>query len=132
MLADSPTSYVDPTTSTPFPVSMTSPTGATLTLVGTGVRTVSFLSIKVYAVALYVDERSMKDVKDGKIMGWEGYQVERLSPPFPKKDLKEGQLAGEAMVGKLLEQERDFALVISKSSFSLGLFRKDRRLNGFL
>jgi hypothetical protein len=37
---------------------------------GTTVRTVSFLSIKVYAVGFYVDERSMKEIAEGKLVGW--------------------------------------------------------------
>jgi hypothetical protein len=61
--------YIDPTTSTPFPRTLTSPSG-TLQLVGTGVRTVSFLAIKVYAVGFYVDQKALKDIKDGKVPGW--------------------------------------------------------------
>lgn len=63
--------YTDPTTSTPFHSRLTSPDGTQLRLVGTGVRTVSFLNIKVYAVGFYVSEQELQWAKDGKIAGWE-------------------------------------------------------------
>lgn len=49
---------VDPATSIAFPTSLRVPTslGApALTLLGVGVRTVSFLGIKVYSVGFYAD-----------------------------------------------------------------------------
>lgn len=49
---------VDPNTSIPFPKTMHIPSRIPipdLTLVGVGVRTVSFLGIKVYSVAFYAD-----------------------------------------------------------------------------
>ena len=62
--------YLDPTTRTPFPSTLTSPEGVKLQLVGTGVRTVSFLSIKVYAVGFYVSEKELEQAKGGKLEGW--------------------------------------------------------------
>jgi hypothetical protein len=49
---------VDPATSITFPKTMRIPSNIgipPLTLVGVGVRTVSFLGIKVYSVGFYVD-----------------------------------------------------------------------------
>lgn len=64
--------YIDPTTSTSFPTSITSPDGKRLALVGTGVRTVSFLSIRVYAAAFYVEESALRGLSRVN-----GFQVSR-------------------------------------------------------
>lgn len=69
--------YVDPTTKTAFPSTIVSPEGVTLELVGTGVRTVSFLAIKVYAVAFYVSQRELAQARSGALEGW---KVSLLSP----------------------------------------------------
>ena len=48
----------DPASDVEFPLTLTpesAPPGTQLTLVGLGVRTVSFLGIQVYSVGLYVD-----------------------------------------------------------------------------
>lgn len=62
--------YLDPTTKTPFPRQLESPSG-TLKLMGTGVRVVSFFAVQVYTVGFYVDEKVLKEIKEGKIQGWE-------------------------------------------------------------
>jgi len=54
---------VDPSTSIPFPTTLQLPSKVplpTFTLVGVGVRTVSFLGIKVYSVGFYADLQSPK------------------------------------------------------------------------
>jgi hypothetical protein len=91
-------------------VTVTSPTGKKLKLVGTGVRTVSFLGIKVYAGAFYVDEATLSRLSsiDGYQPGT--YAPEKLLPPFPKDPATVG-LYGEALVAKLLEQA-DVSIVI--------------------
>lgn len=56
--ADIWASLVDPATSIEFPKTLTVPAKTKLppvTLVGLGVRTVSFLGLKVYSVAFYAD-----------------------------------------------------------------------------
>lgn len=71
--AESPVSVeqrIDPTSSTPFPTLIRAPDGSNLKLVGTGVRTVSFLGIRVYAAGFYVDERAMD-----RIASLEGFRV---------------------------------------------------------
>ncbi|GAA5995033.1 uncharacterized protein JCM10292_004498 [Rhodotorula paludigena] len=104
--------YLDPTTKTPFPSRLTSPHGVPLRLVGTGVRTVSFLGIRVYAAAVYVSEREFDLAKHGTIAGWEGYTPERLIPPFaiPPGDQPD-RPKGEELVHNLLEKA-DMAVVI--------------------
>lgn len=74
LLADAPSPYgdtplyKDPTSGTPFPSKLVTPE-ATMILVGTGVRVVSFLSVKVYCAAFYVDEVIMKDLSS--VEGWQ-------------------------------------------------------------
>ncbi|GAA5976783.1 hypothetical protein JCM11641_000870 [Rhodosporidiobolus odoratus] len=112
--ADAPPSthtYVDPTTSTPFPSTLVSPDGTTLRLAGTGVRTVSFLSIRVYAVGFYVSQKEFELAKAGKIAGWEGYTPERLIPPYSVPEGEPNRPVGEDLVGSLLEKA-DAAVVI--------------------
>ncbi|ORY75626.1 chalcone-flavanone isomerase-domain-containing protein [Leucosporidium creatinivorum] len=91
--------YIDPNTSTPFPTSITSPDGVKLALVGTGVRTVSFLGIKVYAGGFYVEEAVLKNLS--KVEGFESFNAEKLLPPFPKSE--DAGIYGEALIGKLLD-----------------------------
>ncbi|BGP12720.1 hypothetical protein JCM10213_008858 [Rhodosporidiobolus nylandii] len=112
--ADAPPSrdtYIDPTTSTPFPSHVVSPDGTKLRLVGTGVRTVSFLSIRVYTVAFYVSERELELAQQGKLAGWEGYTPERLIPPYSIPEGEPKRLVGEELVDSLLEKA-DAAVVI--------------------
>lgn len=59
--------YKDPQTSTPFPSTLKSD-NSNLILIGTGVRVVSFLSVKVYCAAFYVDEKVLN--KLSTIEGW--------------------------------------------------------------
>lgn len=103
--------YLDPTSSIPFPVTITTPSGKKLKLVGTGVRTVSFLGIKVYTGGFYVDEATLARLSS--IPGFQSgaYTSEKLLPPFPK-DPAAG-LYGEALVSKLLQQA-DVTMVIGK------------------
>ncbi|BGP28815.1 hypothetical protein JCM10296v2_000551 [Rhodotorula toruloides] len=103
--------YRDPTTSTPFPSRLTAPDGTQLRLVGTGVRTVSFLNIKVYAVGFYVSEQELQWAKDGKIAGWEGFTPERLIPPFGIPSGEPDRPKGELLMESLLEKA-DAAIVI--------------------
>lgn len=109
--------FVDPTTSTPFPHRLVAPDGKThLRLVGTGVRTVSFLNIRVYTAAFYVSEPELDAALAGKLAGWEAYEPERLLPPPLKKSSAGGEggalLRGEQLMDTLLEKA-DTAVVIS-------------------
>ncbi|GAA5875990.1 hypothetical protein JCM16303_006985 [Sporobolomyces ruberrimus] len=108
----SSSTYLDPTTKTPFPSTLVSPEGVKLVLVGTGVRTVSFLSIKVYAVGFYVSENEFEAAKAGKLEGWKGFTPERLIAPhtIPVEEQKT-QPVGEALIDNLLEKA-DAAVVI--------------------
>ena len=103
--------YLDPTTQTPFPSSIISPKGRTLKLVGTGVRTVSFLSIKVYAVGFYVDQQTL----EGPLV--KGFQEVRLVKAAKGKEIANpsGETRGEEFIGEMLELGNDVAAVISQS-----------------
>ncbi|BGP36683.1 hypothetical protein JCM10449v2_000584 [Rhodotorula kratochvilovae] len=103
--------HLDPTTKTPFPTRLASPDGTQLRLVGTGVRTVSFLNIKVYAVAWYVSEKEYDLARQGKLAGWEGYTPERLIPPFNLPPDGPERPKGEQLIETLLEKA-DVAVVI--------------------
>ncbi|GAA5825381.1 hypothetical protein JCM10212_006732, partial [Sporobolomyces blumeae] len=103
--------YLDPTTQTPFPATIVSPDGVPLSLVGTGVRTVSFLSIKVYAVAFYVSERELELARNGKLAGFEGYTPERILGPYSLPSRERKEPTGEALIDCLLEKA-DAAVVI--------------------
>ena len=60
---------MDPDTSTLHPVTLPlTSTTTPLTLVGLGVRTVSFLSVRVYSAGFYVEDESIKTLHD--IAGW--------------------------------------------------------------
>ena len=114
--------FVDPTTSTPFPHRLVAPDGTThLRLVGTGVRTVSFLNIRVYTAAFYVSEPELDAALAGKLAGWEAYAPERLIPPPLAKSTagEEKLLRGEHLMDTLLEKA-DTAVIIS--AFLLSLF----------
>jgi len=109
--------HLDPTTKTPFPTRLTSPDGTPLRLVGTGVRTVSFLAVKVYAVAFYASERELDLARKGQLAGWDAYTPERLIPPFkvsPVDTAAPDRLVGDQLIESLLEKA-DVAVVISAS-----------------
>ncbi|GAA5922437.1 Aim18p [Sporobolomyces koalae] len=108
----SPLTYLDPTTKTPFPSTLVSPEGVRLQLVGTGVRTVSFLSIRVYSVGFYVSERELAAAKAGTLQGWQGYTPERLIAPHTISSQERATVpTGEALIDSLLEKA-DAAVVI--------------------
>ncbi|SGY38807.1 BQ5605_C003g02076 [Microbotryum silenes-dioicae] len=104
--------YKDPTTSTPFPRYINSNSGARLSLVGTGVRTVSFLNVQVYTAAFYVEAKLLQRLAQVS-GGWKDYSPSDLLPPFG--DGQEGKGAnpsGEKLIAALLD-EADCAVIIS-------------------
>ncbi|GAA6023726.1 hypothetical protein JCM10207_000236 [Rhodosporidiobolus poonsookiae] len=106
-----PDTYLDPTTSTPFPSTLVSPDGVKLRLVGTGVRTVSIFSIRVYTVGFYCSERELQLAEAGKLAGWEGYTPERLIPPYTVPGGQPTGPVGEELMDSLFEKA-DAAVVI--------------------
>jgi hypothetical protein len=113
--------FIDPTTSTPFPHRLVAPDGKThLRLVGTGVRTVSFLNIRVYTAAFYVSEPELDAALAGTLAGWEAYAPERLLPSPPSKST-DGGVRGEQLMDTLLEKA-DAAVIISAFLLSLFVF----------
>ena len=80
----------DPDTSILHPVTLPLSTPSSpLTLVGLGVRTVSFLSVRVYSAAFYVEDRNLNQLHH--IPGWHVRQVFLYSePPLRPDDLSRG------------------------------------------
>jgi hypothetical protein len=56
-------------------------------LVGTGVRKVSFLAIKVYAVGFYVSEKELEAAKAGKLEGWKVSRTSSISQSETDEDV---------------------------------------------
>lgn len=86
--------HLDPDTSIPFPASITpigSSSGA-LKLVGLGVRTVSFIRVKVYSAGAYFSEKALTSVRGHREL------------------IQEGQ--GEGLVSYLLDQPYDVSVRI--------------------
>lgn len=88
-----PSVYLDPTTQTAFPSHLASP-AAPLQLVGTGVRTVSFLAVRVYSAGFYLAEGALASPL------LKGFAPERLVSPAPGDE----GLVGEELMGALLEE----------------------------
>jgi Chalcone isomerase like len=85
---------VDPDTSITFPKTLHIPSKASLppfTLVGVGVRTVSFLGIKVYSIGLYADLGNPNlNVRYQHSIEWHGCWM--FCPQFPKTATPEEKL----------------------------------------
>lgn len=104
--------YVDPSTGIPFARLLRSPLaphsalisaqGPLLELVGTGVRTVSFLGIRVYTVGFYVEKRQLDLIRQGRAShGWQGYEPQRLLAATTTSEGGE-RADGDALVGALI------------------------------
>ncbi|MBW0500800.1 hypothetical protein O181_040515 [Austropuccinia psidii MF-1] len=85
-----------------------------LRLVGLGIRTVSFLSVKVYSAALYVEPRVLRALR--VIPGWNDHITkEKLlsaSPPPAASQENQNNLRGEALIRNLLAVPADFVIRI--------------------
>ncbi|SCV67131.1 BQ2448_5777 [Microbotryum intermedium] len=106
-------SYKDPTTSTVFPryIESSHNSGTRLKLVGTGVRTVSFLNVQVYTAAFYVDDKVLQRLAQIP-GGWKNYSPSDLLPPFGDDQKGTGtNTSGEKLMAGLLDQA-DCAVVI--------------------
>ncbi|CAG8583604.1 2091_t:CDS:2 [Ambispora gerdemannii] len=86
----------DPDSKLQFPKCITLYDGAPAKLIGFGVRTVSFLKVKVYVVGLYVREQDIKMLRD-----WRDFDKKR----FLSTD-------DESMAHALLDQPVEFAIRI--------------------
>ncbi|KAK8843440.1 hypothetical protein IAR55_007097 [Kwoniella newhampshirensis] len=97
---------VDPDTSIAFPLTFTTTSPSpSLTLVGLGVRKVSFLRVKVYSAGFYLDERFTNDLHN--IPGWHTFTAQHLlTPPTtsPSDLLGAPQLSGEGLIRSLLDR----------------------------
>ncbi|KAL8280982.1 hypothetical protein RQP46_006661 [Phenoliferia psychrophenolica] len=101
--------YIDPTTSTPFPSAIVNPNGKVLSLIGTGVRTVSFLAVRVYCGGIYIQEEALNKIKSGAMSGWEGYEPSRLLPPFKSTG---NEVRGEELIARILDGNYAVAVTI--------------------
>ncbi|UZJ52617.1 hypothetical protein CBS101457_001937 [Exobasidium rhododendri] len=92
---------VDASTSQSFPIILPTPTTTLpttcneLRLIGLGVRTVSFLRVKVYVAGLYVDSNALKRLEN--IEGWKGYEKDWMMKGH-------GEISGEKLVAALLDR----------------------------
>lgn len=95
---------LDPATKTPLPNSIPSPSSfkssSDLKLVGLGVRTVSFLSVRVYVSGLYVEEKALNG-KLQSLPAWKGYNKERLLS-LKGEESEEGK-RGEELIRELVK-----------------------------
>lgn len=104
---------IDPSTSQPFPLCLPNPitplpsSCGELSLVGLGVRTVSFLRVKVYVSALYIDSAALTALEN--IEGWRGFEKTWML------DSKSGR-SGETLIASLLDRGITFAIRISEES----------------
>lgn len=100
---------VDPATSISFPQTLKSLTlpGSSLSLVGLGVRTVSFLRVKVYSAGFYLDEPTLQSLS--KQAEWKSFTADRLVKAGSQA---EGELVGEELMEKLLSQPINCAIRI--------------------
>ncbi|OAV91583.1 hypothetical protein PTTG_27921 [Puccinia triticina 1-1 BBBD Race 1] len=108
---------VDPATQTQLPAELSPHHIALqepLRLVGLGVRTVSFLAIKVYVAGFYADPRVLRALR--VVPGWsDDFTTEKLlSPPLdpPHKDQQQ-DIRGEALIRNLLAAPAHFAIRIA-------------------
>ncbi|EAL23213.1 hypothetical protein CNBA5570 [Cryptococcus deneoformans B-3501A] len=101
-----PVFRVDPETSIEFPLSLPLATPSpTLTLVGLGVRKVSFLKIKVYSAGFYLQDGATRCLHH--IPGWATFTAQHLltaPSPSPAGETAAPQLSGEALMANLLDQ----------------------------
>lgn len=80
----------EPSSGVAFPVKLTAPSGGEQVLTGTGIRTKTFLKVKVYAFGLYVDQAGAAGTlagfagKDAKALGQdESFYKALLKQEFP-------------------------------------------------
>ncbi|OWZ80772.1 hypothetical protein C365_00597 [Cryptococcus neoformans Bt85] len=101
-----PVFRVDPETSIEFPLSLPLATPSPpLTLVGLGVRKVSFLKIKVYSAGFYLQDGATRCLHH--IPGWATFTAQHLltaPSPSPAGETAAPQLSGEALMANLLDQ----------------------------
>ncbi|EIW66902.1 hypothetical protein TREMEDRAFT_64756 [Tremella mesenterica DSM 1558] len=115
----SPGFRVDSDSSIHFPLqlSLTTPSPP-LSLVGVGVRKVSFLRIQVYSAGFYLDEKVANSLRSVK--GWSTFTAQHLlTPPVPaSEDLESPRLSGEGLVRTLLDSGATCAVRIGKQSLN--------------
>jgi len=81
---------VDTATSVAHPLTLTPSSAPELALVGVGVRTVSFLSFKVYSAGFYANDYTLKRLRS--VPGWDKFEPTQFAGP-----------GGEELVQKLMD-----------------------------
>lgn len=100
---------LDPATGQAFPLSISVPQDVfssgsdQLRLIGLGVRTVTFLSVRVYVAGLYMDAKAIDVLKSSS--DWKGFEASWMSS-------KEKNQTGEALISALLDQNITCAIRI--------------------
>ncbi|BEI83073.1 hypothetical protein CcaverHIS002_0309410 [Cutaneotrichosporon cavernicola] len=79
VVADDPNMVVDRATGVAHAIELRPASAPALALVGVGVRTVSFLYMKVYSAGFYVDDYTLKRLPS--LPGWKGYTPAELQGP---------------------------------------------------
>lgn len=101
---------LDPATGQPFPITISVPQDVfsngsqELRLIGLGVRTVTFLSVRVYVAGLYVDDKAFDVLKN--LPDWKGFEASWMS------NNKANDRSGEALISALLDQNITCAIRI--------------------
>ncbi|GHJ88387.1 hypothetical protein NliqN6_4789 [Naganishia liquefaciens] len=100
---------VDPSTSINFPQTLVplSLPNSPLPLVGLGVRTVSFLRVKVYSAGFYLEETALRSLRSQP--EWMSFTSDRLTKATTAED---GQSVGEELMEKLLNRPVSCAIRI--------------------
>lgn len=97
---------IDPATSQPFPTTLPAPqtpTGAKdLRLVGLGVRTVSFLRVRVYVAGLYVDAAALGDLQSTP--GWRDFEASWMLGGAGSSNDGTERRGSEALLNALLDR----------------------------
>lgn len=105
---------------------------ASLSLVGLGVRTVSFLRVKVYSAGFYLEESALHSLAsqsewkvseaissavevpaDPRFRNSQSFTADRLTKATPVED---GEIVGEELMEKLLNQPVNCAIRIGKEA----------------
>lgn len=105
----------DPATQQQVPAQLDIASSEPLRLIGLGVRTVSFLAIKVYVAAFYADQRALRALR--VVPGWADHVTKEklLSHPPNNPDHQQDQndIRGEALIRNLLAAPAHFAIRIA-------------------
>ncbi|KEI36723.1 uncharacterized protein L969DRAFT_54397 [Mixia osmundae IAM 14324] len=119
-----PKTRIDPDTSLAFPLSLEPKSiqpASPLVLARQGVRTVSFLSVRVYTAGLYAEERLLRNLS--KLQGFSEPSFGKDTIVRPSRDIN--ALEGEALIASLLDEPVDFVVRIVPTRNTDGSHMRD-------